>query len=70
MHTARFERARVAPADLESAALDRSAKCPVTRSYYSCMFLRRTEVIVGTYNEGMLASTNSLAMHQIMNDSL
>ena len=26
MNTARFERARVAPADLESAALDRSAK--------------------------------------------
>ena len=28
MNTARFERARVAPADLESAALDRSAICP------------------------------------------
>ena len=27
MHTARFELARVAPADLESAALDRSATC-------------------------------------------
>ena len=27
MHTTRFERVRVAPADLESAALDRSAKC-------------------------------------------
>lgn len=27
MHTTRFELVRVAPADLESAALDRSATC-------------------------------------------
>ena len=30
MRMARFERARVSPADLESAALDRSATCAFT----------------------------------------